>query len=109
MMFPEILGLTSTGKLVRTPGSPLYAAWQHYAGFAFDHGIRPLVAVPEIDLQPDGDSMRLVLIGATIRSIIWSLPQLLGALFGGLLTRSIAVRRGQDIKSGQERAEPAWA
>ena len=35
MLFPEVLGITSTGALQRTPGSAMYAIWHGYASQPF--------------------------------------------------------------------------
>jgi hypothetical protein len=93
MMFPEILGLTSTGALVRTPGSTLYTVWHGYSSFVAEHVIMPLLYDPRINPGIDGDSILGGLFIAGIRSVVWFLPQLLMAVVGGLLARGIAGRR----------------
>src|SRR5262249_52984324 len=55
-IFPEVLGLTVGGTLVRTPGSSLHVVWYQYTSLVFDHMIQPLMAALRINPQLVGDS-----------------------------------------------------
>ncbi len=103
MSYPEVLGITRTGTLVKRPGSPLYDAWMGYGRLVFDL-IGPLLSDPRIDLDPDSPAL------VVARALVWSLPQWFVALVGGLGVRGLrgAVEAsGGAISHGGTSSEPA--
>ncbi len=89
MLFPEVFGLSRTGVLHITPGSPLYSVWHGYEGFVFERIIRRFLFDPRANLEFDRDSALGNLLIACLRAVVWFLPQLLIALVGGLLASLI--------------------
>jgi hypothetical protein len=85
MLFPRILGLTSTGKLIETRGSPLYMLWWNYAQFVFER-IGPWLQ--RILQAADPETSPLLL---ATRAIVWFLPQFVLALIGGIVGWTLSV------------------
>ena len=75
MLFPEVLGVTRTGAVVKTPGSSLYAVWAGYGRFIGDR-IGPIP-------NPFG------VVPIVFRAILWSVPQVTIALVGGFMAWGI--------------------
>lgn len=78
MLWPEVHGITRTGALVRMPDSPLYAMWMIYARLAGDWLCALL-----IDFSADPDPLGVGLIA--FRAFLWSIPQIVIALVGGVI------------------------
>ena len=88
MLFPEVVGLSSTGVLERVPGSTMWTIWYGYARFVSEPILVPMITYSGID--PDVSNLGGILI-AGARAVIWFLPQLLIAVAGGLLAGLIWV------------------
>ena len=93
MLFPEVLGITRDGALVKTPGSPLHPIWMRYGQLVgerigpmlFDFGAKP---------EPYGMAM------LAFRGLLWSLPQFLLASVGGLIAWGAAGAVGSRPRPG---------
>ena len=95
MMFPRIIGIgfkNGATTRIETPGSPLYTIWYSYANFFDEHIIAPLLFDPRINPGLDRESVLGGAVIVAIRAAIWSLPQLLIAVAGGLLISRIVLR-----------------
>jgi hypothetical protein len=78
MLFPEVMGITRTGALIKTPGSPLYAIWSSYTHIVG----KPIV--PSL-IKWSGNPDSLVSVITLFRMLLWSLPQLVVPLLGGVI------------------------
>ena len=87
---PEVLALTRSGQLIRQEGSLFYHVWSGYAGILGDFLVPPL---EELGIFGNGwNPYGVSAVG--IRAIVWSLPQLVIALAGGVFIWAMA-RRGK--------------
>jgi len=86
MSFPEVIGISfrnGSMTLYKTPGSPLYTIWHGYTDFVVKRLVEPIILDPRINPGANRDSLVGGLFIGGIRSVIWSLPQLLLAVIGG--------------------------
>ena len=78
---PDVYGVTSTGAVQVKPGSFLYSIWQGY-GIAVGHRVlAPLLFGPVATANPHSVAI------AAFRVLLWSGPQILAGLLGGLIGR----------------------
>lgn len=106
MLFPEVIGIAfdKNGVIMvhRTPGSFLSTVWSSYAGFVSNHVIEPVLESRGFPLRINPDSYSGGALLVSVRAVVRFLPQMLIAVIGGLLARSI-VRREATMR----RQEPA--
>lgn len=92
MTFPEVMGISldpgGSMTVHTTPGSPLYAIWQGYASLVGDRIVMPAFAA--LDIHPNPETTSGGVLMATLRAVIWGLPQITAAAAGGLLGLAIA-------------------
>ncbi len=98
MLFPEVNGITRAGAIVKTPGSPMYSIWMRYGSLG--DRIAPLFVDLETD---DPEPFKGPIAVSTV--LLWTLPQLLIALAGGLLAWGLS-RLKCSTKDRSHEAEP---
>lgn len=84
MTGPDFISISAAGRLPRSPGVRVYFAWYQYMQFTYSHVVLPLLLLAGVDLSTSPSILRWS------RIAIWTLPQLLIALGGGLLAVVIA-------------------
>jgi hypothetical protein len=91
IVVPTVYGVTSTGTLRVTPGSPFHPLWSGYGSLVSDL----LRGVLEGRVGVDPYDIDVVL----LRSIVWTVPQVAGALLGGLVAwiMSLIARRMMNL------------
>jgi len=105
---PEVLGFAAMGpgpQLYVKPGSWLYYAWTAYVDPTLDLVVHQWPSLIEPDDQPTEDDAQRTLSWKLLglQSLVYSLPQWLAALVGGLLFwGAAAIRRRRLIEPAEE-------
>jgi hypothetical protein len=96
MLFPRFVDLARTGAPLRTPSSAMGQLWMLYA----EHVAIGLDSLPFLSrflrrMRPGS------ITNWGLLAVIWSLPQFLVALIGGVLARLLYRPRGRTVAAGE--------
>ncbi len=100
-MVPVVYGITSSGTLISTTGSPFHSFWSSYGRLVTDH----LQGVLQGRVGADPYDSDVVV----LRALIWSLPQAAAALLGGLLAWVMSKTPRWPMSLDGRRRSSSWA
>lgn len=97
---PGVILVSSTGGYFKEEEPPMYGALCEYRDVATERVFYPILNSLHIDPMSNRDSKLLQASFMGFNAVVWFLPQIVVAIFGGLLT-SLNGRRWGKVRSGR--------